>query len=153
MARHNEFEDVIEQVIRKHGNVQLIFPKESVRSMKVLKDDTNINLLFTDARSPHLTPTGRQKSTEFVYFAPNKADWRIECKSRKTYGLLGEITRELNFVADIPEKLYCLVLTDNLLTTDFLNELNQIVREKGLEDKVWIGGKKKFKKMLKRVVT
>lgn len=153
MELQNKFEEEIRQVIVKHGNVHLTYKHESVRTMEVLKDDTDTNLLFIESGSPYLTPTGRQKRTELIYFAPNKADWRIECKSRENpYGLLGEIQRELNFVADIPESRYCLVLTNNLLTPHFLPELTQNVREKGLQDKVWIGSKKQFKKMLKQAM-
>ena len=126
----------------------------SVKADKAIKLYDKGNKLFIQSRSPYQTPTGLQKRSDLSLYCPMYGiDWRIECKSRENaYDLLGEITRELNFVADIPEKLYCLVMTDNLLTTYFLNELNQIVREKGLEDKVWIGNKKKFKKLIKKYV-
>lgn len=150
MERHNEFEEQIRLLIKKHGNVHLEHPRQSVRATEVLKDSNNKNKLFTDASSPYRTEFGNQKRTEFVYHSPdNNIDWRIECKSRKTINLIGEITHELNFVADIPENVYCLVLSDILIRPYILNQLIQIVVEKGLELKVWIGSKKDFKKLLK----
>jgi hypothetical protein len=139
-------------VLLKTGQVELVHQSQSVRATEVLKQATNRTTLFTDAGSPYCTELGNQKRTEFVYFAPNKADWRIECKSRQTIGLLGEISHELNYVAEIPEELYCLVLTENLLTPYFLKELTQIITEKNLEEKVWIGSKKQFKKMLEKCI-
>lgn len=151
MTRKNEFEESVNQAIRKVINVQLTFDSESVRAIEVLKQSSNKNKLFYDACSTYLTPTGRQKQTEFVLHCPIYGiDMRIECKSRQTYGLLGEIKSELDYVNNIPESRYCLVLTENLLTPYFLAELKQNVLEKGLTDKVWIGSKKQLKKMLKK---
>ena len=150
MKRHNNFEQEIMSVLLETGQVELVHQFQSVRAIEVLKQAATKVTLFTDASSPYCTAFGNQKRSEFVYYAPNKADWRIECKSRQTVGLIGEIERELNYVADIPEKQFCLVLTDNLLTPYILNELQTIVREKDLIDKVWIGSKKQFKKLLKK---
>lgn len=149
----NEFETQIEQVLRKHGNFELVFNDESVRSAEILKRSLTENAMFKNLGSPYLTPTGQQKKTEFGFFSPNKADWRIECKSRhNNYGLVGEIERDLNFVADIPEERFCLVLTDNLINPYVMGEIRQIIADKQIGDKVWIGSKKDFKKMLKKVV-
>jgi len=146
----NKFEDKIENVLAKYGNIQLNFEGESVIAMQVLKQASDKNKLFKRACSPHLSPTGRQKQTEFVFHSPlNNIDWRIECKSRQTKSLIGEITHELNFVANIPEKLYCLVLSDILITPYILGLINQNIAEKGLEAKVWVGTKKQFKNLLK----
>lgn len=147
----NRFEKQIFELIKKLISVT---PRKSisVKADKAIKEYDNSNKLFIQPYSPYLTPTGLQKRTDLSLYCPMYCiDWRIECKSRKNaYDLLGEIERELNFVADIPEQLYCLVMTGNLLTPYLLNELNQIVSEKGLENKVWIGSKKQFKKILKK---
>jgi len=150
----NLFEEKIKQLTHNHGNVQYVLHRESVRSAEVLKNNTDANIMFTEAGSPYLTPTGKQKRTEIVFFAPDKADWRIECKSRENdYDLIGEIETELNYVQDIPEELYCLVLSDNLLNEYVLNVLHEKIREKGLNGKVWIGNKKQFKKKLKKAMS
>ena len=146
----NKFEDKIENVLAKYGNIQLNFEGESVIAMQVMKQASDKNKLFKRACSPYPSPKARQKQTEFVYQSPvNDIDWRIECKSRQTESLIGEITHELNFVAKIPEKLYCLVLTKNLVTPYILGLINQNIAEKGLESKVWVGTKKQFKNLLK----
>jgi|JFJP01.1.fsa_nt_gi hypothetical protein len=146
----NIFELQTETVLNNHGNVQLIYIGESVVATKILKESTNKNKLFKNACSPYLTPTGRQKKTEFVYHSPsNNIDIRIECKSRKTLGLIGEITDELNFITNIPEKQYCLVLSEILLSNYILDRINTIVVEKELQDKIWVGSLEQFKSFLK----
>jgi hypothetical protein len=153
MKRANEFEEQTKTVIKEYGNVQLGYENKSVVAMNVLKQASNKNKLFEDARSPYLSPTGRQKKTEFVYHSPlNNIDVRIECKSRKTIGLIGEITDELHFVSKIPEKQYYLVLSDLLLTDYILARINDIIVEKGLQNKVIVGGLECLKTMLKERV-
>jgi hypothetical protein len=150
----NTFENEIELVLRKHGNFKLVFENESVASANVLRRNLTQNAMFKNLGSPYLTPTGLQKKTEFGFYSPDNADWRIECKSRKqSNGLIGEIERDLNYVADIPEKLYCLILTDNLFIPYIINEIKQIISEKQITNKVWLGTKKQFKKKLKKAVS
>ena len=145
----NNFEKQIFDIIKKQISVT---PRKSISVIadKIIKKYDNKNKLFIQPCSPYLTPIGNQKRSDLSLYCPVlNIDWRIECKSRQTIGLLGEIKSELDYVANIPEQLYCLVMTDNLLTPHFLNELNQNVIEKGLNNKVWIGTAKQFKKKLK----
>jgi len=145
----NKFESEIIELIKR------VLPVTSRRSISVIADKViklydDSNKLFIQPHSPYPTPFGYQKRNDISLYCPKlNIDWRIECKYRQTNGLLGEISRELNFVADIPEKLYCLVMTDNILTPYFRRELNRNVQEKGLNNKVWIGSKSDFEALLK----
>jgi len=148
--RNNKFENKVEGLIKSFFNITPL-PNESVRSMEVLKQATDRPILFTDAGSPYPTPTGQQKRTEFVLYCPDYGiDWRIECKSRKTISLIGEITIELNHVADIPEKRYCLVLSKVLDHEYVLNKIQQEIDLRQLNGRVWYGTKKQLKKLIKQ---
>jgi len=145
----NEYEDYVKSIIKLHGNVQLEHERQSVRSIEVLKQSCDMNKLFTEASSYYCTEIGNQKRTEFVYHSPlNNTDWRIECKSRKKLGLLGEILRELNYVSKIAEKMYCLVLSDVLINQYFLEEIYTTIKEKNISHKVWVGNAEQFKNLL-----
>ncbi|MBN1117784.1 MAG: hypothetical protein JXA77_11300 [Bacteroidales bacterium] len=154
MKRHNDFEQQVMSVIESYGNVQLTYDKESVVSTEILKQSNDKNKLFTDAGSPYYTKIGNQKRTEFVYYSPiNSVDIRVECKSRKKSGLLGEILYELNFVLKIPEKKYCMVFSDTLIDKYFLKQLKITIKEKNLTEKVWFGSLKNFERFLKKNLT
>ena len=146
----NEFEDYIETITKAYGNVQQNHEGLSVRAIEVMKQASDKNKLFKNARSPYLTENGRQKITEYVYQSPlNNVNWRIECKSRIKPGLLGEILIELNYVANILENLYCLVLSDSLMNPNFLRLLETNIREKNLSHKVWVGSATQYINLLK----
>jgi hypothetical protein len=144
----NKFESEIIESIKR---ILIIIPRKSisVKGDEAIKLYDNSNKMFIQPRSPYCSPFGYQKRNDISLYCPKlNIDWRIECKFRETNGLLGEIIRELNFITNIPEKLYCLVMTDNILTPYFRRELNQNVQEKGLGDKVWIGNKCDFEALL-----
>ena len=149
----NKFEGIVFKSIR---NIIQVTPRKSISvvSDENVKRYDNTNKLFIQPHSPYLTPTGRQKRTDLSLYCPEHGiDWRIECKARKApNNLLGEIERDLNFVAKIPEQLFCLVLSKKIITPYFLNEINQVILEKGLTNKVWVGSNKQFKKLLKKQV-
>lgn len=146
----NEFELKVEGLMRKVLN-PLIHENKSVVATKVLKESDDQNRLFKNAGSPYPTPTGRQKKTEFVLWSPeHQIDWRIECKSRKTQSLIGEIIIELNYVANISERVYCLVLNETLNEPYTMNLIKKEIRDRGLFERVWLLPYKDFKKLLKK---
>ena len=140
-------------MLMKIGQIELVHRNQSVRATEVLKQANNRNKLFTDAGSPYPTKLGRQKRTEFVIQCPSSGiDWRIECKSRQTLSLIGEVLIELNNVTDIPESKYCLVFNETLNDPYILNQIQTTVDEKNLNDSVWFGTKAEFKKLLKQAM-
>jgi len=153
MTPHNKFEKKINRVIHKVINVQLEYEYETLIATKVLKQASNKNKLFFETGSPYPTITGRQKRTEIVLHCPDSGiDWRIECKSRQSIGLIGQITTELQYVAQIPEKLYCLVFNDVLDNPYILNQIQEQIDLRELNDRVWYGTAKQFKKKLKKAI-
>lgn len=152
MTRYNSFEQSTMEIVHKHGRIEGVYQgSNSVDAIQVIKNNDTSNKLFIDACSPYLTDYGNQKKTEFVLHLPqNGIDWRIECKSRKTPQLIGEILYDLNFVAELKERMYCLVLTDNLCYPYIATQIANTIKEKGIEDKVWFGTQKQFEKMLKK---
>ncbi len=145
----NKYENIIIGLIKK---IIPVTPRKSisVKGDEAIKMYDNSNKLFIQPHSPYSSPFGYQKRNDISLYCPKlNIDWRIECKYRQTNGLLGEIIRELNFITNIPEKLYCLVMTNNILTSYFRDELNKNIEEKGLKNKVWFGDENDFEILLK----
>ena len=138
--RSNDFENYVMSIIKSRDNNCIVHEKLSLVAMQVIKDSNKGSILFTDAGSNYYNITGSQKGTEFVYHYPlNNIDIRIECKSRKTINLLGEIIISLNYVANMSEKLFCLVLSDVLMNDYVLDLIKTTIKEKKLINKVWFG--------------
>ncbi len=139
------FEQKVLSVIRYRGNVQLEYYKLSLVAAKIIKQSNDKDKIIIEAAPPYCTDLGNPKHTEIVFQSPiNKLDLRIECKYRVKPSLIGEIIKELNYVADIPEKLYCLVLDDNIATKSILKLIETTVKEKNLINKVWFGSLSNF---------
>lgn len=148
----NLFEVKIKRIIN-----ELVDPRPherlSLLEMQAVKEYDNDNKLFIEAGSPYPTITGQQKRTEIVLQCPDYSiDWRIECKSRQTKSLIGEIIIELSFVAKIPEKLYCLVFNDVLAHPYILNQIQQEIDLRQLNDRVWYGTAQQFETKLKQLM-
>lgn len=145
----NKFEAEIVELIKK------IIPVTSRRSISVVADNAikqfnDSNKLFIQCCSVYPTITGRQRRNDLSLYCPEfDIDWRIECKSRQTpNGLIGEIINEFNYVTEIPEKLYCLVY-NKVLDVPYVRErIQNEIDLRGLNNRVWYGTKKEFKKYL-----
>lgn len=139
--RSNDFENYVMSIIKSRDNNCIVHEKLSAVAMQVIKDsNTDNSILFTDAGSNYYNITGSQKGTEFVYHCPlNNIDIRIECKARKKPNLLGEIIIELNHVNKMNEKLFCLVLSNELMNDYVLDLIKTTIQEKNLTHKVWFG--------------
>lgn len=147
----NKFEAEIIELIK------MIIPVTSRRSISVVADNAikqfnNSNKLFLQCCSVYPTITGRQRRNDLSLYCPEyDIDWRIECKSRITpNGLIGEITKELRYVAMIPEKKYCLVYNKVLDVPYVKEQIQEEIDLRQLNDRVWYGTKKQFKKLIKQ---
>lgn len=152
--RSNDFEQQTMQLIKSIGNVHIVHENLSRIGIKIIKESNKDNILFTDAGSIYLTDFGNQKRTEFVYHnLLNRLNWRIECKARKhknTVKLISDILYPLNFVKNIDEDLFCLILSDNLDIPYITNQISQAIKEKNIKHKVWYGTLNQFTTMFKQ---
>jgi len=154
IVRYNKLEqdlfDTIEPIVKPsfiYGD--MLMPMQVIRAVERKR---NNNLMFTDVPSTYQTPTGRYKRNEgAIYMPKNNIFWRLECKSQIEYSdMVGRVLFELNFVKNINEGKYCLILEGAYLIRYVRDIVLSVIKEKKLERFIWLGDLEQFIMYLKQ---
>lgn len=142
----NKFENKVKDGIRNTINIDLSFESNNTLNiLEIRKRSSNKNKLFYNAHRPYLTECGNYKYNEFVLHCPKyKINWRLECKSHKTLGMIDNVLYELDMVNGCKEDLFCLILEKALLRNYSIDKIKNKIKEKNLTDKVWYGSYEDF---------
>jgi hypothetical protein len=152
MEFSNYTENAVYKTIRKYVDIDRFYmPTSYEQYLKQLSRGTELNKFFKNVPSPYLTPNGNNKRTEMSLQLESGLSMRVECKHQTSYSnLVATATFELNFVEDIPEDMYVLILEGKAFTMPYtLNILSKEILNKNLKKKVWYGTLAQFEELLK----
>ncbi len=141
--RDDTFEQItLNTLVYKFPNALHFDKYNSLINVQNKKEEvTNRPIIFQDIESPYPTFKGNPHVTEFGLYAPmHKIDARIECKSMSALSNMAKgVLDELQYVTELPEQLFCLVLGKELLNIMFKKALMERIKKFELQRRVWYG--------------
>jgi len=149
----NETERLTKEMLFNILNIEKYYEPQTYRIYLNHLNSANKTTFFKNVPSPYLTEKGNNKRTEMSLFIKDFGSIRIECKHLVKYSnLVSVVEYELNFVDEIPEDYYCLILMGEGFNNRIFQERLEYKIKTQVSKKIICGSISDFEHIIKNII-